>query len=51
MITRAKSLLIIIGDHNTLCEDQNWKHFFEYCSSNEAVLRNGKKMHKRIEWP
>lgn len=50
MITRAKSLLIIIGDHKTLCTDDSWKKLFDFCSANDAILMNGKKMHKRIEF-
>lgn len=48
MITRAKSLLIVVGDHNTLCADGNWDKFYKYCAENGAALRNGRKMHKRI---
>lgn len=50
MITRAKSLLLMITDHDTLCKDKNWQHFYEYCAKHEAVLRNGRKMHKRVQW-
>lgn len=48
MISRAKSLLILIGHHETLCTDNNWKQIFDYCSKYNATLRNGKKMHQRI---
>lgn len=50
MITRAKSLMIIVGNHTTLCEDENWQYLFEYCLENGATLRNGRKMHQRVEW-
>lgn len=50
MITRPKSLLIVIGDHNALCNDQSWKYLFKYCEQNGATLCNDRKMHQRIMW-
>lgn len=50
MITRAKCLLIIIGDDETLCLDDNWRTLIEYCQNNEAFA-NKAKLHPRIEAP
>lgn len=38
MISRAKALLIIIGNPFTLSEDKNWKTVVEYCRRNRAFV-------------
>lgn len=38
MITRAKCLLIIVGDRTTLRLDSNWREFIKYCDINEAIV-------------
>lgn len=48
MTTRAKRLLIIVGDANTLCLDKNWAELYNHCLKNEATLNNDRKMHPRI---
>ncbi|XP_012151887.1 putative helicase mov-10-B.1 [Megachile rotundata] len=35
-LTRAKSLLIIIGNPATLCKDKNWNVLWQYCKKNNA---------------
>jgi superfamily I DNA and/or RNA helicase len=30
-ITRAKYLLFVVGNHNTLKNDNNWDSFIKYC--------------------
>ncbi|XP_061178747.1 putative helicase MOV-10 [Saccostrea echinata] len=35
-LTRAKALLIVIGDPNTLSQDQYWKGFIDFCIANKA---------------
>lgn len=51
MVTRAKSLLILIGKETTLQIDANWAEIIELCSQNKAFIRNGKMLHNRIEAP
>lgn len=52
MITRAVALLIVVGDHQTLSKyDEDWKQFIEYVDKNGALVKNGNKMHRRIEAP
>lgn len=38
MLTRAKSLQIIIGSIETLSNDQLWKAFIKYCEHNGGVI-------------
>lgn len=42
VITRAKSLLIIVGDPHTLCLDENWEKLIEYCIQNNALIQGDK---------
>lgn len=35
--SRAKSLLIVIGDPNVLIRDECWKMFLGYCKLNQAT--------------
>lgn len=39
VITRAKSLLIVVGDYKTLMSDENWLRFVQYCAQNDAIIR------------
>lgn len=39
ILTRAKCLLIVIGDHNTLIKDPNWQELVYYCSEKRAIVR------------
>lgn len=38
MITRAKCLLIVVGDRSLLQHDPNWKQFIDFCSENNALI-------------
>lgn len=42
MITRAKSLLIIIGHGLTLQKDKNWKSIIQYCQENDSVATHNR---------
>ncbi|XP_031626698.1 putative helicase mov-10-B.2 isoform X2 [Contarinia nasturtii] len=42
VITRAKCLLIIIGDPHTLSSDKNWRRLIEYCIENDALIQGDK---------
>lgn len=37
-LTRAKALLIIVGNSNTLQTDPNWYEFIKYCTTNHAIV-------------
>ena len=37
-LTRAKALLIVIGNPVTLSHDDNWKKFIHYCRENKAYV-------------
>ncbi|XP_022790553.1 putative helicase mov-10-B.1 [Stylophora pistillata] len=37
-ITRAQALLILIGNPDMLCRDENWKTFISYCLANNAAV-------------
>ncbi|XP_050506187.1 putative helicase mov-10-B.1 isoform X2 [Diabrotica virgifera virgifera] len=36
-LTRAKALLIVIGNATVLKTDSNWSHFIQYCSENKST--------------
>lgn len=38
MLTRAKSLLIIIGDEETLQENRIWKQLINHCRENDSII-------------
>ncbi|XP_031638515.1 putative helicase mov-10-B.1 [Contarinia nasturtii] len=40
MITRAKCLLIIVGDPHSLQNDSNWNSLIEYCLDNNAMIQS-----------
>lgn len=40
MITRAKSLLVIVGDPHSLQHDANWNKLIEYCLENNAMIQS-----------
>lgn len=37
-LTRAKALMIVIGNADTLKQDELWKRFMEFCINNEACI-------------
>lgn len=49
MVTRAISLLIVVGDHTTLQSDPNWAKMIKYCNENLALQRENRILHRRIE--
>lgn len=40
MITRAKCLLVIVGDPHALQHDPNWNKLIEYCLENNAMIQS-----------
>lgn len=38
VLTRAKCLLIIVGNPETLQKDQNWNSFIHFCKDNNACV-------------
>lgn len=51
MVTRAISLLIIVGNHETLECDRNWAMLIKHCNEHGALIRENKKLHPRIKAP
>lgn len=50
MVTRAKSLLIIIGKHKLLNNDKYWRSMIEFCAKNKALSQNGIILKPRISF-
>lgn len=40
-LTRAKALLIVIGDPDVLQEDESWLYFINFCHENQAFEKSG----------
>lgn len=38
MVTRAKCLLVVVGNRETLSLDSNWKKFIDFCENNDAIV-------------
>lgn len=51
MVTRAISLLIIVGDHEALSTNEYWQKLIENCILKGAIKRGDKKLHPRISAP
>lgn len=51
MVTRAESLLIIIGHHESLYKNNVWKKQIDYCISLGSLIQNGRKLYTRIQAP
>ncbi|XP_044727710.1 putative helicase mov-10-B.2 [Chrysoperla carnea] len=45
-LTRAKSLLIVVGNPNVLQYDENWSDLIDYCENNKSLI-NKKKFKKK----
>lgn len=43
VLTRAQSLLIIIGDPDTLYTDENWRYLLKVCHLNSSFLQAPEK--------
>ncbi|KAL3851912.1 hypothetical protein ACJMK2_015607 [Sinanodonta woodiana] len=43
-ITRAKALLVVVGNPDTLSQDPNWKKFIEYCHRNNSLIGEYREM-------
>lgn len=44
VITRAKCLLIIVGDPHTLKLDDNWAALIKYCLDNNSLIQSEKRI-------
>lgn len=42
MITRAKSLLIVVGNPHLLSQDENWSTFIRFCFRNRCLVQDSK---------
>lgn len=42
LLTRAKSLLIVVGNPQLLSTDANWRAFIEYCFDNNCLIQDAK---------
>ena len=52
IVTRAKCLLILIGDRDTLIQDKdNWKVLVDFCEENRSIVTRQRKLKPRIEFP
>ena len=36
-ITRAKALLVVIGNGNILCQDESWNDWLQFCKTNGCI--------------
>jgi len=48
MLTRAKSLEIVVGNPDTLKQDPFWRKFINYCARNGAV--NGSQSNELLDF-
>lgn len=39
MLTRAKNLLIVVGDPHLLSTNSNWRSFIEYCFKKRCLIQ------------
>ena len=51
LITRAQSLLIVLGDYQLLYKNEYWKAFIDHCFSLDAMMKDDRKMNDRISPP
>lgn len=40
VLTRAQSLLVVIGDPETLYKDHNWRYLLEFCKINDSFIES-----------
>lgn len=50
MVTRAKCLLIVIADRDTLIQDINWKVLIDFCEQNKAIVTRQRKLNPRVKF-
>lgn len=51
MVTRAISLLIIVGNIEALQTDENWATLIKHITENGALIWGGQVLHPRIKAP
>ena len=49
VLTRAKCLLIIVGNPETLQKDKNWNSFIHFCNDNKACVGERFKLKKMTD--
>ncbi|KAG4069838.1 hypothetical protein HA402_009545 [Bradysia odoriphaga] len=49
MITRAKSLLIVVGNPHLLSQDENWSKFIHFCLRNGALIQDSNNVFLPVE--
>lgn len=51
MVTRAKALLLVLGDQDTLKQDERWNHLIELCANNGSLVSAKDRVsHPRIKF-
>uniref|UniRef100_A0A914PNN7 Helicase ATP-binding domain-containing protein n=1 Tax=Panagrolaimus davidi TaxID=227884 RepID=A0A914PNN7_9BILA len=48
-ITRAKHLLIVVGNINSLSTQKSWKRFIDYCRENGSMVKGFRDNHESIQ--
>jgi helicase MOV-10 len=48
-ITRAKHLLIVVGNVNSLSTQKSWKRFIDYCGENGSMVKGFRDNHESIQ--
>lgn len=48
MMTRSQSLLVIIGDHESLYSNAFWRRQIDHCQDLGSLMRGGRKLHPRV---
>lgn len=50
-MTRAESLLVIIGDHGAFYANKYYKRLIDYCIEMGSITKDGRKLNPRIQAP